>query len=241
MNSSRATSTQQYIQELSAKHSIRVDDSEMPLLRSHISQLYIITVYAQAEEFLEGFRDEHPLSTNWRYEKKDDLLKNILKNIDQDYQAAKKLVGSLEVELFDHYRMVRNRFVHVEIDVSKIDSKVGQFKEEVKANSNYGKLNAPNKYSDISFDDFILFTRVVKQLAFKLCQASRPSDRQLADAVFKIIQSENFSLSLQKLKQLKFNPDRVKNCLETLLRERYGLGKLESSPIVRMIQTDLLA
>lgn len=241
MNSSRATSAHQYIQELSAKHSIRVDDSEMPFLRSHISQLYIISVYAQAEEFLEGFRDEHPLSTDWRYEKKDDLLKSILKNICQDYQAAKRLVGSLEVELFDHYRMVRNRFVHVDIDVSKIDSKVLHLQEEVKAHSSYGKLNAPNKYSDMSFDDFILFTRVVKQLAFKLCQASRPSDRQLADTVFKIIQSENSPLSLQKLKQLKCNPDRVKNCLETLLRKLYGLDKLESSPIIRMIQSELLA
>jgi hypothetical protein len=241
MNSLSATSTQQYIQGLSAKHSIRVDNSEMLLLSSHISQLYIITVYAQAEEFLESFRDEHPLSPDWQYEGSDDLLKKILKNIKQNYQTSKKLVGSLEVELFDHYRMVRNRFVHIEIDTSKIDSRVWQLREEVKTNSNYCQLNAPNIYSDMSFDDFILFTRVVKQLAFKLCQAGRPSDRQLADTASKIIQSENSSLSFQKLKQLKFKPDRVKNCLETFLRELYGLDKLESSPIAQMIQNDLLA
>lgn len=241
MNSLIATSTQQYVQELSAKHNIRVDNIEVPLLRSHISQLYIITVYAQAEEFLKSFQDEHPLSPNWQCEKEDDPLKKILKNSNQDYQTSKKLVGCLEVELFDHYRMVRNRFVHVEIDTSRIDSKVPKLREEVKNNSNYRQLNAPNIYSDMSFDDFILFTRIVKQLAFKLCQAGRPSDRQLADAVSTIIQSKNSSLSFQKLKQLKYKPDRVKNCLETFLRELYGLDKIESSPIAQMIQNDLLA
>lgn len=240
-NSMADDSPETYIEGLSERHGIRVNSVDFNLLKVRVSQLYIISVYEQAEGFLEDFRAEHPRSLMWKYEENDDLFKRVLKNVGSDFNQAKQAVGTLEVNLFDYYRKVRNRFVHPEIDESKNDNKVPELKTQVKLNPNYQKLNAPNVYEKICFDDFILFTRILKHISKSLCIASKPNDKEISDAAKKLLESGKSTLKLQKLKGLKNNPKRARNSVESFLRELYGLNREESAPIIEILLNDLLA
>ncbi len=235
-----------YIQELSKRHSVRVNSVNLDFLKVRVSQLNVIAVYQQCEDFLENFRDEHPLSISWNFDdgdgNKNSLLKRIVKNLAPNYPTAKNLVGPLEVDLFEHYRLVRNRFVHPKIDHhTKIDSKVPKLRQEVGQTEDYNKLNAPNIYHEISFDDFILFTRVIKNLAHRLCNISRPTDDELAQAAIRVIRSDRHTKTFQKLKRLGNNPQRTHNLLKAFLREMYKLDNNEVEPVIQIIQKDLLA
>lgn len=40
-------------------------------------------------------------------------------------------------------------------------------------------ISAPNEYIAIGFDDFVLFARVTKKIALRLCSVARPTDQQI--------------------------------------------------------------
>lgn len=227
--------------EYSKRHNIKVDYVNLDHLQVRTAQLYLISVYQQAEGFLENFRDEHPLAKKWRYDDDDDLLRRILKNIGSTYQQTQNIVGILEVDLFDYYRHIRNCYMHPEIDKTTHDKKTEKLKELVKHNQNYARLNAPNIYDEISFDDFILFTRIIKHIAYALCKVNRPTDQEIADILIKKIRTDQTSMKLQTIKRLKNNPKRAHSVLTSYLGELYGLVKEEAEPIACIIQSDLLA
>lgn len=174
-----------YLQEKSVQHKIKVDSIDFNLYQTRIAHSYIISVYQSFELFLRTFKDEYCelYDIKWSLpDNKENLLLKIISKV-SNLTKAKNEIGESNIELFDYYRAVRNKYVHEYISQEKIEK---AFKEITKQKPNlsdlYPKLNAPNKFTEISFDDFIMFTRAVKTISKGLCKLVEPKNNQvLAD------------------------------------------------------------
>ena len=234
-----------YISLLSERHHIRVNAVDLSAMPRRIAQFYILSVYQQAEEFLENFRREYKefVQKEWTDEEKDSLLEKILKNIGTIFVENRSAIGDLRIEIFEYYRLVRNQFMHTEIKGERLNTIFGRlrdYSEHIKAE--YKVNQAPNKYNEMSFEDFILFSRVTKDIAFELCQLGRPSDEELVHRIQRLDQEEGSGVNFSKLKKLKNNRTRLENALYNLLKEQYALvDKSEAEPIVKRLITGPLA
>ncbi len=56
-----------------------------------------------------------------------------------------------------------------------------ELRSRVHESAGYERLLAPNEYAAIGFDDFVLFTRVTKQIGLRLCRVARPTDQEIAE------------------------------------------------------------
>jgi hypothetical protein len=230
-----------YVRTLSEKHGIKVDNVDPVALHTRVSQLHILAVYQQAEEFLESFRDEHPAARSWTYSSGDTLLNRILKNLGDDIRTVHRQVGVLEIDLFDYYHQIRNRFMHTEISEKRLNSRVEDLQCAVQSSEEYGKLKAPNSYREMSFDDFILFTRVTKHIAQRFCQLGKPTNGQILQMVESLDGIKDSGVDLRHLRRYKNKPGRLRKALTTLLRSLYSLGTEESEPVVELLMSGPLA
>lgn len=213
----------EYILQKSNEHNVKVNDVQFRELRIRSAQLHILNVYQQFEDYLESFRDEHPDSKDWKYPKDSKgLFLDILCNLNGD----KSIISKAELDIIDYYRLMRNIFMHPEISSTKYDSKANKIIPLIKEDETLSKLNAPNVYLELDFDDFILFTRAVKKVAHKLCIVGRPSNEQIADTIKKRV---NF-------KKYKDNSKRMKNALLTLCRCEYSMNEKEATEIVNILK-----
>ena len=88
--------------------------------------------------------------------------------------------------------------------------------------SDYSKLVAPNTSKDLTFDDFVLFTRTLKALAGNLCAATIPTDDELYAAA---ISDAGVS---GRLKALKSNPMRLENSIVGFYRDKHGIPEMRA-------------
>ncbi len=234
-----------YISLLSERHHIRVNAVDLSAMPRRIAQFYILSVYQQAEEFLENFRREYKefVQKEWTDEEKDSLLEKILKNIGTIFVENRSAIGDLRIEIFEYYRLVRNQFMHTEIKGERLNKcleKLKKYSEQI--NADYKINQAPNNYNEMSFEDFILFSRVTKDIAFELCQIGRPSDEELVHRIQRLDQEKSSGVNLSNFKKLKNNRTRLENALYNLLKEQYALvDKSEAEPIVKRLITGPLA
>lgn len=228
-----ANDLEAYISDLSELHKVRVNYVEIKALQRQIAQLYILLVYQQAEEFLEGFRDEYPRSNHWSYTDGDDLLTSILKNIGSNFLSNTNSIGKIQVEIFHYYRLVRNRFMHTVIPDRRLDkylTGVLAFNSEIQ--KIYNISNAPNDFDNLTFDDFILFSRVIKDIARILCQLGCPTDTELVQMVLEFDKKEMHGVNLNIMKKWINNPVRMRKALSNLVGSLFSLGFSESESVV---------
>ncbi len=233
-----------HIQALSKTHGVKVDSVDLGRLSRTNSQLYILAVYPQLEDYLESFRREHPRSRDWEYPRNDDkeeLIKTIMKNVCGSYQEGRRLIGTLEIDIIEYYRLVRHRFMHPQIEDDKVNNKTGELRQSVIKSERYPRLSSPNAYEHVAFDDFVLFTRSVKQAALQLCIVGRPEDHEIANVFLKRASEPECRARAKSLRRLKNNPSRARNVVISLLGQVYGLTGDETHPIADIILADLLA
>jgi hypothetical protein len=225
-----------FISQLSTRHAIRVNHVDLEHFRVRAAQLYILSVYQQTEDFLERFRDEHPGSDTWKYIEGDSLLVSILKNVGGGFNSNRAFVERFRLEVFDYYRISRNRFMHTEVNDKRLENQlttVAAFSAEIQ--SIYGIRNAPNSFDRLSFDDFLLFSRVTKDIAYKLCQLGRPNDQELAKMIMELDRKREPGVNLRGAKRRANNPTRLRNSLSGLVCSLYGLGPDESNSVVDVL------
>ena len=106
------------------------------------------------------------------------LLQATLAELFGSYDKSVKALGPFEIEVADYYRQVRNGFAHTGAE-GGVRRNVDALRKLVEQQGDsFSRLAAPNLYPGIEFDDFILFTRVVKQLALKFSrQLDQPTKR----------------------------------------------------------------
>jgi hypothetical protein len=251
-----AANPEALLQSMSTEHNVKTDNVDLPLARRQLSRLHIVAVVGEFEQFLEDLRDSHPDRLKWTYgpqsqaeeppddkkkkPKKEGLLVRIIRNLSSSIPEARSQLGGLDYDLYQYYRLVRNRAAHAEESSTGVDSKVTALREKVSQDSQYQRLAAPNELGSVNFDDFILCTRVVKRLAEAMCKLARPSDAQIAEMITTTLSADadgekGKTRPISKLRALRNNRRRQQAALTTVLRQEYSLSSDEALPIVDLL------
>lgn len=207
-----------FVAAQSNKHGIRVNLSEFGHLSRHLGRSSIVTVYQSAERFLHEFRKEHTTlygSRPWTGDADDvDPLTVTLRNVATSASEAETKIGADLLSRFQYYRVIRNWVVHTkEIDDSKpraMFEKLVPYSAEHDAQ--FRLVKAPNLPGHLGFDDFILFSRVTKSIAEKLCEIATPPLKHWEHA-----------FPLAGFKHLSTNSSRMRNAVMGRLRTEYGM------------------
>jgi hypothetical protein len=206
-----------FVEEQSCQHHVRVNMGEVDVLIDHLSRSYIVTVYQSAERFLHEFRKEHRAlyGKEWVGDADDvDPLTVALRNVAATEIEAEKRLGSDLVSRFQYYRLVRNWIVHTKAsDITKPQAAFDRITPySTECVGQFDSVKAPNRPDELCFDDFVLFSRLTKKLAEKLCRiAEPPADHWLR------------SFPVNRFKRLEQNPIRMKNAVSGRLRTEYGM------------------
>lgn len=155
-----------------------VSGLEYASVRARIGQLYILSVYQQAELFFRNFLKEigHTSggkeSTGWLEFVMDALGLKPTRAVDLN------MIGPHLIYAFDYYNRCRNEFVHptgreMATDCQKAAAELNKFGMNL-------TLKAPNLPSQMDFDDFVLFSRVTKALARRLTEVKAPKIEECA-------------------------------------------------------------
>ena len=243
------------LRSVSVEHNVKTDYVDVTLARRQLSRLHIVAVVGEFEQFLEDLRDSHPDRLKWTYgpkphaeeepdkkkkQKKEELLVRIIRNLSSSIPDARIQLGGLDYDLYQYYRLVRNRAAHAEESSTSVDSKVTTLRERVGQDSEYQRLTAPSELGSVNFDDFILCTRVVKRLAAAMCKLARPSDAQIAEMITTTLSEGDYGANgktraMSKLRALHNNRRRQRTTLTTVLRQEYSLSSEEARPIVDLL------
>jgi hypothetical protein len=212
---------------LATKHKIRVDNFPMSEMRRRCSRLELLAVYQQAEEFFRNFRDLHPRKVTYNRNTNEDILTATLRA----FKLTAAQVGQLEHDVFQYYRDTRNLITHDPSgEQRKTQQRTQERLRELVSESAYVKLAAPNLLDEISFDDFLLFTRSLKQLAANLCEATTPTDEELAAVV---MDDQGIMSTLRALKE---NPAGRCRSVAGFLHERYSIPRERAEQILPLVR-----
>jgi hypothetical protein len=235
-----AADPDKFVQQVSAEYTVRVDKLDIPLLKQQIAQFHVASVHQEFESFLKDLAREIRGELIQRPKDKS-LLEATLVELFGGYDKSVRAIGRFGIEVADYYRQVRNGFAHTGADgvVKKDVNALRKLVEE--QGDSFSRLDAPNLHAAINFDDFILFARVVKQLALKLCQAARPSDEEIVEMVLRLDEAGHRNVDLMKLASRNPMPVRRRRALVGLLRTLYSLQEDESTPIVELFLSGPLA
>jgi hypothetical protein len=207
---------------------IRVDAIDLVSFRSRISQSYLVSVYQSVAVFLDEFRKEHIelYGKSWDTgESSGDLLTKTLQQIGK-ISDIKSALGDHNLEIFAYYRKVRNRYAHSgksdtnpEKDFKALEPYL------VSIASDFPGLHAPNSFNDLSFDAFLLFTRVVKVIAERLVLFCKPSDEEVVQ----------YYERHRIIDQLKGSLNRKRNALITDMENRFGIQRLHAEKLLNSV------
>lgn len=217
--------------EAARRHGIRVHDMQAHLLRAHWARLQVIAVAHYLEFFLDSFRRELKRDVRSRTDK-EDLVTYTL----GVYEVKKADVGELQVDLLDYYRTMRNQFVHdpAADDPKRQSGQAEVLRAKVQANALYSKLDAPNSPSKVSFDDFVIFTRAVKDFAKRLCTLAQPSNEEMAKI------ARNDEKLIRRLKAHS-RQERRARLLENYIKQYFGYHATAGALARAMLDDGLLA
>ena len=198
---------------LAAQYGVRVNPIDFEHVSTRWTCLQILSVYQCGEWFLDEFRREHPRQVRTR-NSDEDLLSYTL----AAFNIGKADVGTLEFEVLDYYRLVRNHLMHKPLE-AQARSHMAQSDRirGIVSGSTYQSLAAPNHLGLLSFDDFVLFSRALKHVARKLCTFAQPTDIELFESVY---QDHGIIRMFRANKQ---NEERVAAKIAAYLRTQYGL------------------
>ena len=210
-----------YIEERAEQNNIRVNTVNVEHLKVRSSQLHILNVFQQFEGYLIDLKKEIPFKIKLD-EGNDSLFKRMLKALDD----SEGLISQIEIDIVEYYRNIRNIFMHQEIESGKYDKKAERIRMIIQnKNDELKKYSAPNKYEELQFDDFILFTKISKDIAAKLCVVGCPSAKEIANFI-------RASKYYSRLNKYRNNKDRFERAAETLCRCEYSLDKTDSKEVV---------
>lgn len=204
-------------------HGLILHDVDEELLPHRLAQMFIVTIHAQFEEFLTSFLQEHRAADSWPDKKREESLSHyVLTNLGMAFKQD----CANDREVAEYYRLLRNRFSHIEVNEKRVENQRKKLRERLKAEASIGP---PKAYELVDYGDFDLFTRAVKALAARICIEGRPNLVILAE----IASSDSFAA----LKKYQKNRPRYKNALQQKLLMEFGLDENESSGIIEIILT----
>lgn len=221
-----------FLQDKSSQHNIYVHAVDLSIFRARISHSYILSVYQTAELFLHQFREEHIDLYNvpWTLDNStDNLLIKTIRKISA-INPATLHIGAHRLSIFNYYRVVRNKYSHDRISEVRVDREfqnISQITSQIQ--NDYPEVIAPNTYDNISFDDFILFSRVIKDISYKLNDLVRPTNEQLQD----------YYARKDLFRELNENKNRKINALKGHMLSNFGIENEQANAIIRLLNVPL--
>jgi hypothetical protein len=215
----------EYVTRRSQQHNVRVNVRSFSLFSTHLASSYLVTVATATERFLQEFRREHVdlFRRDWVGDAKDSTrLEVTLKNVARSEEDARKAIGPDLISRFDYYRLLRNEICHAK-DEDKIETRSEKFASLEPLSDNNSALNslaAPNEPKKLTFDDFVLFTRVVKKIAEGLNALACPSYEEL-----------KCRFPLESFRKRICKPERLRNAVCCHLRTEFGLDPKSAEEI----------
>ena len=152
--------------KLANQYKLTLTDYDSEKMAAEICRSYIVHVHLCFETYLKEVYDiikKYGVNKLKERNQEESYLKCLVNNICSDGlpDNIKKLY-----DLCEYYRLVRNSAVH---DLHKIETYEKQFQKlstyNFKVDTKFEKLLAPNKYTEISFDDFVMFARSSLEIA----------------------------------------------------------------------------
>lgn len=162
---------EKFIKDTCQKFRISLGTSDMDFFKKIQYKSYILQTYNLMEPFFKELNRTYRYYNNFKGDWKS---KNGDKNLDPFNQLAENigiskkaaLKACPEYFLLDYYRLVRNSIVHLQESEDEHKKTLKYYNDHIKHHSPYFKENyemsAPNEPDDISFQDFMLYTRAVK-------------------------------------------------------------------------------
>ena len=232
----------QFIIDLSHKHGIRVDTVSVDLFSSRIRLFYILSVMQQAEQFIDEFRKEYKsYNSTWADKEGGETdLDNLLRNVFSSKGRGIDGIGKEVYHGFEYYRLVRNRFAHSEEkDFKRLENQCSKIIEYIDFyNSTFHSIDSPNNYDKINFNDFLLFTNIIKHIGYVLCEKCKPDNSILAEKIMYLeVKVANKTIKpLKNILKLKNDPKRFSNAFGTLLNSTFGkINEADKNEIIQHI------
>lgn len=206
-----------YIEQLSLKHKVKVNEVDFLKFTSRIRQYYVSSVFQQAEQFLKDFKNEwvkyYP-KDGWSDSKKGETkFENTIRNI-------KIVLPSDLIEMYEYYRIVRNYMSHTDRDKDELKRRLKQ----INKNSNtflkdFHISGIPNKLEDIDFTDFLILTNIVKHVAYEFSTKSKPDNKRIAEILYEFSKENK---SYKGLKKLKNDNERYDKAIRSFITSNFG-------------------
>ncbi|MGF6239763.1 hypothetical protein P3T42_001495 [Paraburkholderia sp. GAS38] len=246
---------QKLLKDESEQHQIRVDHNEQLTDESFAArrtQFYVLSVYQQAEQFFYDLVNDLPQGDRWKKASGSIARGNDEAELDWIIRITKKELPDAidekedsdffdDVSVFTYFRLVRNAFMHEGKETRQLKNyrdKLQQRHNDLVVRPAAAPKNArarpfvvPNAYDKLQFSDFILFTRVVKSVAARLCGALKPE----LDVLLKHRFSQERHYGLRKFLT---NDTRFASACKTRLTIDYNLTAEEISysiPVVKLL------
>lgn len=219
----------QLIKELSDNHNVKVNTVNVVVLSARVRQFYILSVMQQAEQFFDEFKREYNSYNNSKkWDQKQDGetdLENILRNIFDSKTRGIEKIGKEIYEGFDYYRRIRNRFSHSEErDSDKLDKTCVLLSSyAISYGSNFKSFNCPNLYNEISFDDFLLLTNIVKSIGYTFCCECKPSNETIVQKALSLLKIRKKGGKIIGFMKVKNDEEKIKRAIGNFLNSNFGI------------------
>lgn len=178
-----------FVETKAAAFSVNTRFVDFDRLEPNSAQLLLVGVVQQLEAFIDRLRAERTaMGIPWSA-RPDGMSKlhHLMTNLGDGFAANLRRVGDERYLLLDYYRLLRNAFVHGAAERAELERLFeGVRKYRPLVAEEYG-LNAPNHYDSLSYDDYMLATRVMKYLATDFCRLAEPSTAQ---EIISLLQSQ---------------------------------------------------